>query len=295
MKRLTTVALHLGAHKTATSHLQQSISAARDEIGAAGVRFKGPNELRRAGHSIAEHFGLDGSAAVDVPKRLGKMLNGAHRLVLSEENFWGVLHIKGGQIPLPLYPNAIPRLAALVAALRPVPLDLFVAVRDPAAFVTGAYSQLLLAGYCPPVDQFRKANGFDLIDWADLVERIVTVTGAASVTVWRYEDYQDVLPQILALMLGIEAAHAVQPIARKVHASLSSRAVAEALAGASKTETMAEAGQRAAQARKAHPISSRNPKFDLWRGDERATSTAVYEAQLLRIENLPRVRMLRPM
>jgi len=192
------VALHIGAHKTASTHLQASLNAAALDLAAAGVRFYGPDYLRKQGRTLPQMFGLaEAEARRPAPDQARFLAKDGHRIVLSEENFCGPLHDGRGQMAIPLYPLAEARVGALVHALNPLPVDLFVAIRDPARFVTSAYSQMLMGGHVMPFRAFRAANPFRRIGWAALIGRLRAVPGLRSLTVWQYEDYSATFGQIV--------------------------------------------------------------------------------------------------
>ena len=86
------VAIHIGAHKTATTHMQQSLEASEDRLAAQGVRFYGPKALRKENQSLIDVFNLQVDHHTPKPTRskaeqLEHMLGDGHRLVLSNENF----------------------------------------------------------------------------------------------------------------------------------------------------------------------------------------------------------------
>ncbi|MEL6685770.1 MAG: hypothetical protein AAFQ00_10775, partial [Pseudomonadota bacterium] len=96
------IAFHIGAHKTATSHLQRSLLRAGDALAAAGVRYYGPDYFRLPGHSIQALFGFrpgtkGGGAMRPAAEQLALLQQDGHRIVLSEENFIGPLNQPHGR------------------------------------------------------------------------------------------------------------------------------------------------------------------------------------------------------
>lgn len=270
------ITLHLGAHKTASTHLQRSIGAA--DLPDA-VRFVGPQGLRGKGRSLPERFGfpLDPKrqppSPVDPARALAQLAQGAARLVLSEESFAGKLQTGWGRIPNPLYHAAPDRVARLVKALQSAGvahIDLCLAIRDPATFLTSAYSQVLHGRRMIAADKFRAKNPFELIDWHDYVTRLRGVPGISSLTIWRYEDHAAVFDKITQALVG----QAVAPLPEVVQPRMSQAAMDAAMLAKE-----FGVGGVARDAALALPITPQNPAFTLYDSYAQLRSDAFYAAQ----------------
>ena len=115
------------------------------------MRYYGPENLRRPERGLGDVFGLEVYDAPPKPRRSRAeqtefMFKDGDRLILSDANFVGVLHDKHGHIHTPLYPYSAERVSALATAIDSGPLELFVGLRNPASFLSSAYSQALLGG-----------------------------------------------------------------------------------------------------------------------------------------------------
>lgn len=275
-----TLALHIGLHKTATTHLQQSLAQSRAALAAAGVALFTPPQLRQPGLSVAERLGLGtgrtGAAAV------AALAEGAGRVVISDENLAGRLHDRTALV-WPPYPDLADRAAALVAHVAPVPVALFVGLRAPGAFLVSAYSQLLVRGHPVPWEEVIAAHPPEAIDWPG---RIAALAPVAPVTVWLQDDWPAVFPAVAAALVGAEAARVAGVAARpgRSQQGLSARAVAATLGG----------GMEARAARAAWPAGPDNPPFDPIPADRRAALAERWAADVARIAALPGVRLLRP-
>lgn len=286
--------LHIGAHKTATTHLQHALQAARRELNAAGVRVFGPSQLRGPCKTLAERFALPfvtrpENASTDVSAALQDMRNGAARLVLSEENYIGVLNRKAGHLNVPLYPHAAERIAALADVCAPNGIDIFLGIRAPAAFLNSVYSQFLAGGTRIAPEEFRAQNSIASIDWAAMIDKIRRLDAVRSFVVWPFEDYEVLFGRITALMVGKEAAKHVRPGAVAVHSGLSLRAV-EAVLATSADDDIFEAAKLA---KVQYPISPEYPKFDVFDGKDHAASGLHYADQLADIGEMKNVILLR--
>lgn len=286
----STVVLHLGAHKTASTHLQHGIIAAKP---LDDVAFFGPRLLRGAGQSIPERFGFpldptDGVVSDGSPAAmLADMADGAGRLVLSEETFAGKLQRGWGRIPTPLYytaPARVQTFAEVVADAGGPAIDLCLGIRNPADYLGSAYSQILHGNRIVLPEKYRAKNAISDIDWADYVSRLRAVPGVGKITVWAYEDYEALFPDICKAMIGVSD---IPFSEARVQPRLSQKAVDAILVG--KSWGGPELVQNAAQLL---PIGPDNPPFDLYNADDHAQSQSLYRAQREAIAAIPGVAVL---
>ena len=290
----TSVAFHIGVHKTATTHLQRCLRRAAHDLAANDVRYYGPDTLRLPGRSLQALFGLKHDAGDSGVKRaaaeqMALLCGNAHRLVLSEENFIGPLNQPQGRTMKRRYKAADARLSALAEAIGQT-IDVHLAVRRPTAFINSAYCQMLLGGRVQPIQTYQSRNGLGSVDWVDLVSRLRAARGIGRVTVWRYEEYGDVFAQIITGLVGQEAAPLVAPRPRHINRGLSAAAVAQVLA-------QAQSGvveDSAKMARKALPIEDGHAPFDGFSHQEHAIGDAAYGRQIAAIAQMDGVTLLRP-
>ncbi len=289
-----TIAFHVGAHKTATTHLQKTIKRATDPLAAEGVRFYGPEHFRLPGRSIPALFDLKtrkpGAAARRSPaEQLEALVKDGHRLVISEENFIGPLNSPKGVGLGQRYRTAGDKLARFAARVGQ-PVEVFLGVRRPTGFMNSAYCQMLLGGHVQPLAVYLRRNPLTSVDWQDLVARIRATPGVGKVTVWRHEDYNALFGRIVAAMLGEGPARHVPEVNRAINAGLSAAAVAEIL-------HRSEVSDQPAIARRARmllPVEAGYPPFDAFTAEEHAASDQRYAAQIAAIAAMPDVTLLRP-
>lgn len=285
--------IHIGAHKTATTHLQRSFLVQQEALIGAGVRYYGPDSLRRPKRGLGDVFGLEGFGKTHPARSQAEqrdfMFKDGHRLVLSDENFIGVLHNKHGNMVAPLYPKAEPRVEALAEALDVGPLDVCIGVREPASFLVSAYGQALMGGQMISFADYIAKNPLSQVYWPGLVARIRRIPTVGRITVWRHEEYRWLFHAICGAMLGDDVSMRIVPIPNKVHLGLSAAAVAHVL-------THMEAGDPNTlgdQARKAYPLNDQNPAFDPFTAQEREAAQADYAKQLADISSIAGVTVLR--
>ncbi len=285
------IVLHLGAHKTASTHLQRCLLADRATLSRAGVQVYGPPQLRGEHPTLLKRFDLPGakSGLGDPQGALRDMLGDGHRLVLSEENLVGSLLNRYGKMAEPMYPEAEKRIADLAAKTAPGGLDLCLSIRQPTHFLNSAYGQHLMSGGSLELKKFLWKNPPRIVDWFDFVRRLRATPGVGRLTVWRYEDYRGVFDQITRAMLGDAAAH-VKYLDGIVHQGVSQEAVAQ-------IETLRDSGATGdfrTAVRGSFPVSIDNPAFNAFSVVEHTTSRVGYLLQCRKIAAVDGVDLLQP-
>lgn len=286
--------LHIGAHKTATTHLQRSLLSQQQALIDAGIRYYGPANLRRTGKGLGDIFGLNVYTKPPEPTRnradqADFMFKDGHRLILSDENFIGALHDKQGNIIAPLYPNTAERIAALASAVGAGPMDVCIGLRNPASFLKSAYSQALMGGLPITFSDYLSKNPLDQIYWPGLVARVRSAAGVGRVTVWAFEDYKWRFHDICSALMGDLVNMRIVPIPDHVHRGLSEAAVARVLSRSGADDPR----DVAAKARDTYPVSDEYPAFDPFASSDKAASEAEYAAQLAAIDQIDGVTILR--
>ena len=289
-----TLALHIGAHKTATTHMQKTLQVNRKLLRDAGIVYYGPNYLRKPYQSPRHLFAVD-DRYIDKRnwtgrEKLEEMARGNARVVVSEENFIGALHRGSRTLDIPLYPKAVGYLSQLVENIAPHKLQIFLGVRDPAQFIMSAYSQKLFSGRPMSWQAYNRTVAPQDIDWSHLVRRITAIDGISKVFVWRYEDYHDVLRLIWRRMLRWKLGPMIDPFQAPLHQGLSVKAVEIALEWFEKTGDP----KSAEQARETYPVSAEYPKFAPYDADALAASSAIYARDIDRIKAIKGVTVLEP-
>lgn len=294
MKGPVSAGLHIGVHKTATTHLQFSLGNSHEALLACGVRYYGPDYLRQRSRSIDQMFGLDqsGKARRSTTEQIAFLAKGDRRILFSEENTSGLLFDSQGDVLVPPYADCAGNVARLAERLDSagVALDIYVALRSPASFLTSCYSQALMARNFRPPAEYVAHNRPSALDWTALVAALAALPHKRSLHVWRYEDYKEIFPQIVVAMAGPEAGAVVSPVDGVVHQGLSARAL-DALLEARDTGS---GWLTPLRARRLHPVGPDSPPFVLYGPEEIRRDEARYAAQIASIAAMPGVSMIAP-
>ncbi|WP_138469849.1 hypothetical protein [Poseidonocella sp. HB161398] len=193
--------IHLGLHKTATTHLQAALGRAEPALRAAGIAYLGPQAIRAGGTGIRE--ALEGAAAPGrARRRLARHAHGSRLLLISEENIPGTMEDNFlGPRPGP-YPEAAERLSRLLAELGLTQVQLFLALRHPADYYASCYRFHLRQHPFLPWRDYARQLPLRRLRWLPLCRALGSVPGVAGLTVWRYEDFPSVGPALLRALLG---------------------------------------------------------------------------------------------
>jgi hypothetical protein len=166
MVQFETVVAHVGAHKTGTSSLQDSLVKKSDEF------------LR---HDIAVWRRWDFTKAItwpyiinrrgDVPYDTLKALvpDRAKHLLISDEDILGICNIRGDKC---LYPNAAGNVSKLFEIFPAKRYELVLTVRELEKFAVSVYIQRLKVGATPSAQDFF-ADVYALrLQWSELIQRL---------------------------------------------------------------------------------------------------------------------------
>lgn len=287
--------IHVGVHKTATTHLQRCISAVEPQLMDRDIMFLGPQTLRA--NPVDLRSLLDGDrSATERWRKTRNVLRGVladHRdMLISEELLLGGLDPerflgRDGQI----YTTAEERLANLFRLLGARDATLFLALRSPADFLTSVFAEQMRFGGELNIAEY--IGDFDpvLLDWPGLVTRLLKA-GATRVVCWRYEDLAAVRSKILRRRLGQRIAGLI-PDLRPVRLGLSPAAY-RMIEENSASVAVEERQVLVARAMKAHPKRRNDPPLRIFDPAIHALCEQGYDRDCARIAAMPGVEFLRP-
>ena len=198
------LSIHLGAHKTASTHLQVSLRQVRDQMAAAGLCYVDPAHLRTKPLMLTQML-ADGPGCAgedDFIAAFQALRGGAPDLLVSEENILGGTHRSNCVSRKGVFhPFAVRRLRHLLALTGEEECTLYLALRDPAGFNTSAFALQVSAGNEVEFSAWLRGRDPAHLGWLSLVRRLVAMKDVRHLVIWRYEDYGALRPQLLARML----------------------------------------------------------------------------------------------
>lgn len=294
MARLASIALLVGAHKTASTHLQNTLLSAKTRLAAEGVGVIGPHDVRR--HlRLAMQPDRRSAAEVTALARaaLDRLCPGARHVVVMEENTLGATsrNLLLGEKGL-IYPFAARRLREAIACFGGAEVRVGLAIRNPADFLPSCWSESLLQTAWQPFADFAAGTPPNMPRWLWLANRMLKVT--PGLTIWKYEDYPAVLPQIIDWATGLRGFGAtVAPYETTTRIGLSQLA-ADRVHAKMLLDPSREHRVLMRRSRYAAPVSERYPRFDPWTAAERARFEAIYADDLLELATSSAIRWLMP-
>ncbi len=279
--------IHLGAHKTATTHLQDTLLAHRARMAEEGVdyiprevfgplqrRYSNPNHWRRRLWSPPLAYQFRRSAAA--------LRTGAETVLVSDEDLLGYSDDLLSPI---LYPSF--RGGHIVSALtQAAPVKLFLGIRSYDKLLPSAYAQMLKTFSPRPEWEARISDAVldALPGWPDLIERLLTAFPNASLQIWQHEDYRAHWQEILTAFAGrdVGAFPELPPPARTTSPSQEAIRKAEAL------DRSLSVQERRALVKRIYyeelPAGSDRPPFQPYRAETIAALQQKYMQDVQKIE-----------
>lgn len=212
MKSVREWRFHIGAHKTATSHLQANLAIWRTDLATQGVDFI-PREDFRAARVRSdrgrwrERFGGIGMRW-QLLRDIAPLRLGPGRIVISEENLIG---LSRNLLERDLYSTSFARLEFINSLPERVSVKVFLSIRSFDTILPSAYVQSLRTdSRIASVRIFP--DGFDPLraqvlahppSWTDLVERLQRLLPRAKIRVWAFEDYLRDPRTVMAAFCGV--------------------------------------------------------------------------------------------
>ena len=280
--------IHLGAHKTATTHLQETLTLVRDGLARRGVDFI-PNPLvRETGLAqrlwerrpiarlpfVGPAHMRDAIGATVEPLRIGPDV-----VVLSEENVLGrPEHI----FAEPFYPQVARIVGRLASLAGRAELVLFLSIRSYDTFLPSAWAEHVKHSPPPPggFEGMRARLVARPPSWHDLVRRLRAAAPAASLRIWRQEDYRANDAAIMAAVCGCP----LPPLPEISDPHWTRSPSAAAIAEAERIPPGLPHAERLARVRDIYLDSDPGgDRFRPFSAPERESLRAAYEADLERI------------
>lgn len=282
--------IHLGAHKTATTHIQEVLTLKRKSLVAAGTDYIPSRVVRRAGlaqalaaRSVAARLPVMRERMVEriMDDHLRPLRAGPERIILSEENLIGGLESAYLQPIYPLIGSTVPRLASLGKRAKVV---FFLSIRSFDAQLPSSYAQILRL-------RAPRAGGFEAVrrkilstppSWFDLVCRIRRLAPGVPLIVWRQEDYRAHSEEILETICGVpigSVPHVEDPVSTR-------SPCAEAIRAAEALPANMDRAARRARVDEIYRQTAGDGPFRPFSRTETQMLRKAYEADVAQIERL---------
>lgn len=194
------IAFHLGAPFTDNDQLTWSLRKDSDLLSENGIMIRRPKEYRRIlSDRISDLQGR--KAPIESQEKLLASIirrGNVKRLILSNGRFLGATSwmLSGRKF----YQNAGNNTAALRGLFSENPCHFYLAIRNPAPFISSAYSAQNSRSY----EEFKNSIRFEDIRWSDVIADIQLANPECPITVWCHEDSPVIWPTVLQKITTLE-------------------------------------------------------------------------------------------
>lgn len=294
------IIIHVGAHKTASTYIQEALAINADASAAAGraywprERFRPSlaNAVRRS-QQLASSRRARWAARIGIDPRdpstgLRRLVSIDYGITLSEENLLGDPDqcFSGS-----LYPNAQRNLQVLKSALPERPVEIMIALRSYPAFMSSLFGEALKNGAMVTPQQARAMRPTLSGGWQSVIASIRSIFPEAPITAWKYEDFARLEDGLLCRMSGLEPGQLKKPANGDILPSPSSEAIEGMLdLPADKHWIERVIDMRALRAK--YPRTKSSTKFTLWTNEETEQLARQYEQDIEQIKSLSYVDFL---
>lgn len=277
--------LHLGAHKTATTYIQEILAANKDTLRENGVlylplaqtRAKLSKQIMALSRATRDPGELESNRQAILDELRRKGLERCHTVLISDENLSG----NPGRFKKGTIYNSIPDDWKHVHEELGPNIKVSFSIRDYPGFLTSIYSEILRRNRYFPFKKIMNLYGESPSLWSGAYRGLSTAFGEQNVTLWDFKDTVAHPGKVLAMLTGIDAP--MEIISTPVRESLSKKAIEfirdfQKLPGKDlPPDLIAEVGKRL------YPLEDHPEKFAPFGADERAALLARYEAEKARL------------
>jgi hypothetical protein len=199
--------LHIGAHKTGTTQLQDILELQRDNLLSQGLdylprrEFRGAKLKRIVMSQRFDRFSFNRWCNKSFDDHTRHIRNNAATVLVSEENIIGTA---GDLLCNTLYPQIERNISAWVKLFENNTVDVLFSIRSYASLLVSAYTQMIREGKSiSSIHQYYE--NFLLIsrpNWSNVVDRILLAWPNVNLRVWSLEKYSQHKFEILERVTG---------------------------------------------------------------------------------------------
>jgi len=193
--------LYIGAHKTATTHINNLLDSSRSVLVANGIKLSLPNEVRC--EWLPNFFNF---LSTKNPRALEKIKSLSPTLetwILCEENISGLTQDFSRREGI--YPSLKRRMEAIKAFYPEVNIEVFFSIRSYDLFYGSAYLEAVRCDGYSPFMKFYDEDRFKNNSWVTVADSLSKVFSEEKITLWCYEDFSSVLLQVIEKITGLNS------------------------------------------------------------------------------------------
>ncbi len=290
---IQTVRLHVGAHKTATTYIQETLLLNRAESAAAGTAFWPVHSVRATLRAVRQEAGANKNGGWQAPwskpsnpvktatEQIEELFVSGYDVTISEEN---ILGNADDCYKTPFYRRASPTLRLFAQAIEDRRVEVYLAVRSYAPFLASIYAESLRHGMFTSPQRMMATNASCAGQWLQVIDTIQDTLPNAKMIVWQYEDFAKLQETILARLSGLPAQSIKRPSSENILPSSSKEAIEHMIAQAGPLERTQRIFRMLALNAQYPRIASKGGKFMPFSSEDQARLQSEYETDLAAIE-----------
>jgi len=285
-----TIKLYIGAHKTATTHIQSVLEHNHKNLEQHNIKLSTPNELRKSW--LPNFLNLCHKKDLSHMEDLKKELPTKGIWILSDENFTGTPY--DFKIHKGMYPNVGQRLKCLKELFPNAKIELYFSIRSYETFYRSTYLEVVRNRGYIPFQEYYNEEQFKHNSWVDVIEMFTSVIPEENITLWRYEDIKTLMPTIINNITGLNNAKELilnYPI-QKTRESLSKKTI-EVLASLSDVMSQKESKKTIEILNNKYPLGDKYSKFISFTHKKQKEFQLQYKENIFNIKKTyPRINLI---
>ncbi|THH38733.1 hypothetical protein E4Z66_03965 [Aliishimia ponticola] len=195
------MSLHLGAHKTASTHLERMLRQNVSAHGFSEIRVAKKRDIRDAITSKLDQVKHKEELSPELIAGVTKLLRRKSTIVVSDENILGTTTSLFEKDQF--YPNAERRMRRVKRLLAGYDVTVFLAIRNPADFITSSYCEAVRHSGYIPFEDYVDGDDLKKMRWSNLVRRISKAAPGVKICLWQFEYYPTIWRQVSERMLNV--------------------------------------------------------------------------------------------
>ena len=253
-----TIKLYIGAHKTATTHIQGILEANKELLMKQNITVSTPDTLRPKWIQLFMDYCHQNKASNKEELLALSPKNGTW--IFSEENFIGNSYELSQTSTL--YPNILMRLNCFVELFPKAKIELYFSIRSYETFYRSTYLEVVRNRGYLPFNEYYKEALFKSKNWVNVIEMFSQVIPQENITLWCYEDISNLMTEIINQMTELNNAKALienYPI-KKTRESISKKTI-EVLDSLSSAMSQKESQKIVEVINNKYPLGDQYSKF----------------------------------
>lgn len=195
------IKLYIGAHKTATTHVQSTLELNRDKLCSHDIKLSLPGSLRKKWLPAFLRYchSNDKTTLSDILSKAPQ--HGSW--IIAEENISGKPY--DFITNLGLYPHLKGRLSCLRQIFKSAEIEIFFSIRCYDTFYRSLYLEVVRNNGYMPFQEFYNENRFKSTSWVNVLDTFTRIIPEENITIWCYEDFRKLSPLVLTTITGLNS------------------------------------------------------------------------------------------